>query len=131
MTTASLFLRLSRLTTLSYYWREYDGNKNLQKSIETGKELFMPINKSAKKRVRQNSKCRMMNRSHKSALKTQIKKFVQSVQARNMADAEKHFSLTTKRLDQIAAKGIIHKKTASRKKSRLAKVLNKLKTATP
>lgn len=88
----------------------------------------MPINKSAKKRVRQNIKCRMMNRSHKSALRTQIKKFILSVQSKNMADAEKIFSLTTKKLDQIAAKGIIHKKTASRKKSRLAKVLNKLRT---
>ncbi len=87
----------------------------------------MPTNKSTKKRVRQNVKCRMRNRSQKSALRTQIKKFVQSVQNKNMTDAEKHFSLTTKKLDQVAAKGIIHKKTASRKKSRLAKVLNKLK----
>ncbi|GJQ59212.1 MAG: 30S ribosomal protein S20 [Candidatus Scalindua sp. AMX11] len=90
----------------------------------------MPTNKSAKKRVRQNITCRMRNRSHKSALKTQIKKFVQSVQNKNTADAEKHFSLTTKALDKVAAKGIIHKKTASRKKSRLAKVLNRMKTTT-
>ncbi|MCP5003420.1 MAG: 30S ribosomal protein S20 [Planctomycetes bacterium] len=87
----------------------------------------MPTSNSAKKRVRQNIKCRAANRIQKSALRTQIKKFVVSVHDKNSVDAEKQFSLTTKKLDQVAAKGIIHKKTASRKKSRLAKVLNKLK----
>ena len=87
----------------------------------------MPTSKSAKKRVRQNVKCRLINRSHKSALKTQIKKFILAIQSKNIADAENHFSLTTKKLDKVATKGIIHKNTASRKKSRLARVLNKLK----
>ena len=89
----------------------------------------MPTSKSAKKRVRQNIKCRLGNRSHKSALKTQIKKFLLAIQSKNIADAEKHFSLTTKHLDKVATKGIIHKNTASRKKSRLAKNLNKLKAS--
>ncbi|MFQ5964818.1 MAG: 30S ribosomal protein S20 [Candidatus Scalinduaceae bacterium] len=87
----------------------------------------MPTSKSAKKRVRQNIKRRMRNRGHKSALRTQIKKFVLAVRNTNIEDAENHLSLTTKKLDKIAAKGIIHKNTASRKKSRLTKALNKLK----
>ncbi len=87
----------------------------------------MPTNKSAKRRVRQNAVCRMINRGDKSALKTQIKRLASAVENKNFEEAEKHFSLTTKRLDKLASKNIIHKKTASRKKSRLAKMLNKQK----
>ena len=87
----------------------------------------MPTNKSAKRRVRQNAASRMRNRGDKSALKTQIKKLVSAVENKNFEEAEKHFSLTTKRLDRLASKNIIHKNTASRKKSRLAKMLNKQK----
>jgi small subunit ribosomal protein S20 len=89
----------------------------------------MPTNKSAKRRVRQNAVGRMRNRGDKSALKTQIKKLVSAVENKNFEEAEKHFSLTTKRLDRLASKNIIHKNAASRKKSRLAKMLNKQKAA--
>ncbi len=89
----------------------------------------MPTSKSAKRRVRQNAVRRMRNRGDKSALKTQIKRLISSVENKNFEEAEKHFSLTTKRLDRLASKNIIHKNTASRKKSRLAKMLNKQKAA--
>lgn len=89
----------------------------------------MPASKSAKKRARQNIERRMRNRSHKSALRTQLKKFVSAVEGKDIKEAEKHLSLATKKLDKVAAKGIIHKNTASRKKSRLAKMLNKQKAA--
>ncbi len=87
----------------------------------------MPTNNSARKRVRQNAVARTANRGFKSALKTQIKKFVTAVEDKDISEAEKHYSLTTKKLDKLAARNIIHKKTASRKKSRLAKFLNKQK----
>lgn len=89
----------------------------------------MPTRKSAKKSIRQDSVRRMRNRSDKSALRTQIKKFVSAVKSHDFDEAGKHLSLVTKKLDKIAAKNIIHKKTASRKKSRLARFLNKQKAA--
>ena len=89
----------------------------------------MPTRKSAKKSIRQDAVRRMRNRSDKSALKTQIKKFVSAIKSHDFDEAGKHLSLVTKKLDKIAAKNIIHKKTASRKKSRLTKMLNKQKAA--
>ena len=89
----------------------------------------MPTRKSAKKTIRQDSVRRMRNRSDKSALRTQIKKFVSAVKSHDFDEAGKHLSLVTKKLDKIATKNIIHKKTASRKKSRLARFLNKQKAA--
>jgi small subunit ribosomal protein S20 len=52
-----------------------------------------------------------------------------TVKKNELEEAEKHLSLATKKLDKIAAKNIIHKKTASRKKSRLTKMLNRQKAA--
>jgi len=89
----------------------------------------MPTSKSAKKNVRQDAVRRMRNRERKSALRTQIKKFVLAVKKHDLEEAEKLLSLATKMFDKIAAKNVIHKKTASRKKSRLAKMLNKQKAA--
>lgn len=87
----------------------------------------MPISKSAKKRVRQNAVHRMRNRRDKSTLKTQIKSFVAAIEDKDIQKAEKQYSLTSSKLDKLATKNIMHKKTASRKKSRLAKRLNKQK----
>ncbi len=89
----------------------------------------MSIRKSAKKTLRQDSVRRMRNRSDKSALKTQIKEFVSAIKSHDFDEAGKHLSIVTKKLDKIAAKNIIHKKTASRKKSRLVSFLNKQKAA--
>ncbi|NUO07777.1 MAG: 30S ribosomal protein S20 [Candidatus Brocadia sp.] len=89
----------------------------------------MPMMKSAKKRLRQNTKRNLRNRSYKSALKTQIKHFLGVVKEGNVQAAEESFRLTVKKLDKAAAKGIIHKKTVSRKKSRLTKKFNQTKTA--
>ncbi len=91
----------------------------------------MPTSKSAEKRVEQNAVHRMRNRRDKSALKTQIKRLISAVEDKNIEEAEKHFSITTKKLDKLASKHIIHKNTASRKKSRLARMLNKQKAAKP
>ena len=89
----------------------------------------MPTSKSTKKTLRQDAVRRMRNRDKKSALRTQIKKFVLTVKKNEFEEAEKHLSLATKKLDKIAAKNITHKKTASRKKSRLTKMLNKQKAS--
>ena len=82
---------------------------------------------SAKKRIRQNAKRRTINRARKSQVKTQIKRFESAVTEGDAAAASEQFRLVVKKLDKVAATSTMHKKTAARKKSRLAKKLNGLK----
>lgn len=83
----------------------------------------MPNIKSAVKRVKVTEKKNLRNRMVKSAMKTQVKKFETAVAA-NEADAA-ILSATQGMLDRAAAKGVIHKNAANRKKARLAKRLAK------
>lgn len=82
---------------------------------------------SAKKRVRQNAKRRLINRARKSQIKTQIKHFEEALSSGNIEAADEQYRLVVKKLDKTAATSTMHKKTAARKKSRLAKRLNQLK----
>jgi len=83
---------------------------------------------SARKRVRQNAKARQRNRARKSMVKTQIKQFEQTLGEGNLEPAQQQYRLLTKKLDKVAATSTLHKNTASRLKSRLARRLNDLKT---
>ena len=83
----------------------------------------LPNIKSAIKRVKVTEKKNLRNRMIKSAMKTQIKKFETAVSA-NEADV-KLLSATQGAVDKAAAKGVIHKNAANRKKARLAKRLAK------
>ena len=78
----------------------------------------MPNIKSAEKRVKVSQKKNQQNTVVKSAMKTYIKKFEQ-------ADTNKEaaYSAVVSVIDKAVAKGVIHKNTANRKKSRLAKQL--------
>ena len=82
---------------------------------------------SAKKRVKQNVKHRTINRARKSQIKTQTRHFEESLTKGDVTAATEEFRLLTKKLDKTAATSTMHKKTAARKKSRLAKKLNALK----
>jgi len=82
---------------------------------------------SAKKRIRQNAKSRAINRARKSQVKTQIKHFEDAVAGGDAEAASEQYRLVVKKLDKTAAGSTMHKKTSSRKKSRLAKQLNVLK----
>jgi small subunit ribosomal protein S20 len=82
---------------------------------------------SAKKRVRQNEKRRTTNRARKSQVKTQIKRFEAALSQGDAVAASEQFRLVVKKLDKVASTSTIHKRTAARKKSRLAKRLNNLK----
>ncbi|UCG49586.1 MAG: 30S ribosomal protein S20 [Phycisphaerales bacterium] len=84
---------------------------------------------SAKKRIRQNAKRRTTNRARKSQIKSQIKRFEAAVEGGDAAAGGEQLRLVTKKLDKSAAKSTMHKRTAARKKSRLARKLNKLKAA--
>lgn len=84
---------------------------------------------SAKKRVRQNLRRRSINRARKGKLRAQLKGFEKALESKDAKAAVEQFRLTVKRLDQVSASGSIHKRTAARKKSRLAKRLNALLAA--
>jgi small subunit ribosomal protein S20 len=79
---------------------------------------------SAKKRVRQNLKRRAHNRARKTQIKDQIKSFMAALGASALDKAKEELRKTVQRLDKVAAKGTIHRKTASRKRSRLTRKLN-------
>ncbi len=80
--------------------------------------------KSSKKRVRIAKIRTARNKSRKSAIKTSIKNFNMAIDAGDIDEAKAHFVKTEKQLDKAVTRGIIHKNTAARKKSQLAKTLN-------
>ena len=82
---------------------------------------------SAKKRAKQNTKRNTINRARKSRVKTQIKHFESALDSGDVEAASEQYRLVAKKLDKTAATSTMHKKTAARKKSRLAKRLNSLK----
>ena len=82
---------------------------------------------SAKKRVKQNAKKRAINRARKSQVKTQIKHFEAALSSGDVEAANEQYRLVARKLDKTAATSTMHKKTAARRKSRLAKQLNSLK----
>ena len=81
---------------------------------------------SAKKRMRQNAKHRAMNKARKGQIKTQVRAFTDALAAGDKAKATETLRAAVKKVDQVAAKGSIHRNAASRKKSRLQKRLNAL-----
>ena len=81
----------------------------------------------SKKRARQNAKSRAINRTRKSRVKTQIKHFESALSSGDVEAAREQYGLIVKELDKTAATSTMHKKTAARKKSRLAKQLSSLK----
>lgn len=83
----------------------------------------MPNIKSAKKRVKVTAVKTARNRATNSALKTSIKKANIAVES-NAADKEQAVRAAIKSIDKAASKGLLHKNTAARKKSALAKKLN-------
>ena len=82
---------------------------------------------SAKKRVRQNAKRRTINRARKSQIKTQIKHFDAALVSGDAEAASEQYRLVVRKLDKTAATSTMHKRTAARQKSRLAKQLAGLK----
>jgi small subunit ribosomal protein S20 len=91
----------------------------------------MPTTKSAKKRLRQNIVRRARNRSVKRSVRTQCRKVLEAVKAGNLEEAEKQFRLAAKKLDQAAAKQIIHRNAAARTKSRLSAKIKAAKQTAP
>lgn len=82
--------------------------------------------KSAIKRAKTNEKRRLRNKSIKTNLKTNIKKFYEAVESGDKAEAKEALKFASKKLDKAAAKKVIHKNKAARKKSQLDKAYNQM-----
>jgi small subunit ribosomal protein S20 len=82
--------------------------------------------RSAIKRNRQNKKRREHNRIYRGRARTSVKNARLAIEAENIEEARENTKLAFRVLDRAAAKGVIHKNNASRRKSRLIKHLNAL-----
>ncbi len=86
----------------------------------------MANHKSALKRVRQNEKRKEINRSNRSKLRTSIKKVRAAVTSNDKAVSSEQLLSTVSLIDKAVNKGIIHRNTAARHKSRLTRHVNAL-----
>lgn len=83
----------------------------------------MPNIKSAKKRVKVIAVKTVRNKAGRSALKTELKKANAAIET-GAANKEEAVRAAVKKIDQAVAKGLLHKNTAARRKSALAKKAN-------
>ena len=75
---------------------------------------------SAKKRIKQNERNWRRNRARKSVVKTETRKFLDLLHEGDLQAARDAFARVQKTLDKVAAKGVLHRNTVARRKSRLA-----------
>jgi small subunit ribosomal protein S20 len=85
----------------------------------------MPTHASTAKRMRSDKKRRLRNRMVKSQVRSSEKKVRQ---AKNRDQALEELARVTSLLDKAASKRVVHSRTADRKKSKLAKSVNAMKT---
>jgi small subunit ribosomal protein S20 len=85
--------------------------------------------KSALKRIRSSEKRRQRNRIVRGSTRTAIRKARVGIAGKDMISAEAAVHDAVSALDKAAAKGVIHKNNASRRKSRLMRQLNQAKEA--
>ena len=86
----------------------------------------MRKNKSAIKRAVQSEKNRLRNAHVKSTMKTNIKKVLVALEAKEKDEAQAACKAAITYIDKAASKGVIHKNNAARRVSRLSKKINKL-----
>ncbi len=88
----------------------------------------MPNHKSAEKRVRQNEKRRLINRSHKSKVRTYIKRLRAALDSNKGEDVQNLLPEAMSVIDKSVQKGVMHKNAAARYKSRLTVRANQTAT---
>ena len=81
--------------------------------------------KSAKKRILVSAKRQMRNKHIKSSTKTAVKKVVVAAGKGDSTNAQALLVQAISAIDRAASKGVYHKNTAARKKSKLTKLVNK------
>lgn len=82
--------------------------------------------KSQIKRNKQNEAARVRNKTVRSRTRTMVKRFERAMEEGDKDAASAAYSQAVSALDRAASKGVMHKNTASRKKSRLARRLQAL-----
>ena len=88
----------------------------------------MANHKSAQKRIRQNAKRRTHNRHYRSTMRTEIKKLLTAIDTGDTDAAKAQLPGTVSLIQRVAQKGIIHRRQAARRVSRLASKVNALST---
>lgn len=83
----------------------------------------------ALKRMRQNTKRRMRNRHYRATMRTQIKKVRVAVENGELETASSELNGAVSIIQRLATKGVIHRRNAARRVSRLYKAVNNLKAA--
>jgi small subunit ribosomal protein S20 len=96
----------------------------LKKYLFTG-EKILANHKSALKRARQSEAARLRNMTHKSKAKSAVKEVRTSLSDNHLEQARETFKKTVSILQKTTSRGLIHKKTAARKISRLARAINR------
>jgi small subunit ribosomal protein S20 len=81
----------------------------------------MPHSKSAQKRLIQNEKARVRNKSLRTGMKTAIKKVTAAIAAGDLPTATKMLPDAMQSIDKAAKKHAIHQNAAARKKSQIAR----------
>jgi small subunit ribosomal protein S20 len=121
--------RGARIPGLSEYELEItkvaEGDKKAKKKEMTPQQRRKL---SPEKRERQNEKRNARNRARKEDLKIKTKAFQTAVASGDVTAAEKALTGVVKKLDRVKFKSTVHKNTAARRRSRLTKRLNALKS---
>ena len=86
----------------------------------------MPNHKSAEKRVRQSEKRRVINRGHRTKVRTYIKKLREALDSGDKAQVDKALPETISVIDKSIQKGVLHANAAARYKSRLTAQANQV-----
>ena len=86
----------------------------------------MATHKSAIKRIRQNEKRRLHNRHYRNRARTLVKKARVAIEGGNLEEAREATRIAVRDLDKLASRGVVHKRNAARRKSRLMRQLAKL-----
>jgi len=84
----------------------------------------LPNIKSAEKRARQAAVRTERNRRVKSVVKTSIRRFKEALQSGDGESAREKLKAAIRQIDKAAARGVIHKNNAARRKSRLTRLFN-------
>lgn len=79
----------------------------------------MPNHKSAEKRMRQNEKRKQINRSNRTRVRSSIRKLRVALESGDAKELTTLLPATVSTIDKAVQKGVLHKNTAARYKSRL------------
>ncbi len=83
----------------------------------------MAHSKQSRKRIRQNDKRRLRNKAKSSEVKTILKRLQEVVSKGDKAAATAMLPLVCKKIDKAAKANVLHKNTASRRKSLVARLV--------